>query len=221
MFILKSDRYVCQWGVRYDITVVMPRASAEAKNETRQRLLLAAGQGFRTHGYGGVGVDGVAKDAGVTSGAFYAHFGSKAAIFREALAEGLRQLRDGIGIFRRRHGPHWLRRFATWYLSAERRANLAGSCALPTLSLEAARADDATRHAYDEHLRAVLKELQAGLGGTRREDHALAILALLCGGMSMAHAVHDPRLGARIAHAVIDAITTLGERPHSTKENSI
>lgn len=142
-------------------------------------------------------------------------------MFQAALAEGLGQLRDGLGIFQRRHGSQWLRKFATWYLSAKRRADLGGSCALATLSLEAARAGDATREAYDDHLRAILKELQAGLDGTRREDHALAILALLSGGMSMAHAVHDPRLGVRIARAVIDAITALGERPDLAKGTNI
>ncbi len=189
----------------------MPRASAQAKEETRQRLLRAAARGFRTRGYGGLAVDAVAEEAGVTSGAFYAHFGSKAAMFQAALAEGLGQLRDGLGIFQRRNGSQWLRKFATWYLSAERRADLAGSCALPTLSLEAARSDDETREAYDEQLRAIVKAFQAGLEGSHREEQALAILALLSGGLSMAHAVHDQRLGARIAHAVINAVSVLGD----------
>ncbi len=146
----------------------------------------------------------------MTSGAFYAHFESKAAVFREALRKGLGDLRVGIGAARAKNGAGWLRKFATWYLSAERRADLAGSCALPTLTLEAARADDVTRKAYDEHLRAVVKELAAALDGERREADALAILALLSGGMSIAHAVHDQKLGARVARAVADAVVRLG-----------
>jgi TetR/AcrR family transcriptional regulator, transcriptional repressor for nem operon len=189
----------------------MGRSSARVKEETRGRLLAAAGRGFRMHGFGGVGVDGVAKDAGVTSGAFYVHFGSKAEIFRAALAKGLDDLRGGLGVFQQKYGAGWLRRFVLWYLNDERRADLPGSCALATLTLEAARADAATRELYDEHLRAIAKALQAGLGGSRREADAWAILALLSGGMSMAHAAKDPKLGARIARSVANAVIAIGE----------
>ena len=41
------------------------------KQEARTKILDAAGRGFRRLGFGGIGVDGLAKEAGVTSGAFY------------------------------------------------------------------------------------------------------------------------------------------------------
>lgn len=177
--------------------------------ETRRRLLRAAGRGFRMSGYGGLGVDAVAKEAGVTSGAFYAHFGSKADAFREALRLGLGELRDGILTLRSREGKRWLRTFATWYVSPQRRADLAGSCALPALTLEAARGDADARETYEQALREVVASAAAGLEGRNRETRALAILALLAGAMSMAHAVDDERLGTRIARAVTDAIAKL------------
>ncbi|MFT7414539.1 MAG: TetR/AcrR family transcriptional repressor of nem operon, partial [Methylophagaceae bacterium] len=40
------------------------------KNETRKRIIKAASKGFRSNGYAGIGVDSIAKEAGVTSGAF-------------------------------------------------------------------------------------------------------------------------------------------------------
>lgn len=55
------------------------------KEETWRLMLEAAGRAFRSPGYDGIGVDGLAKGAGVTSGAFYAHFGSKAAAFDAAI----------------------------------------------------------------------------------------------------------------------------------------
>jgi AcrR family transcriptional regulator len=186
----------------------MPRSTATAAEETRRRLLGAAARGFRISGYGGLGVDTVAKDAGVTSGAFYAHFGSKADAFRETLRAGLGELRNGIATWREQ-GPGWLRRFAMWYLGPQRRADLSLSCALPTLSLEAARADDATRAQYA----ALLQEIAATLAGDESlaaQEPALAVLALLSGGMIMAHAVGDSRLGARIARAVANAVEKVG-----------
>ena len=52
-------------------------AKGDKKLETRSRIIDAAGRSFRSNGYAGIGVDGIAKAAGVTSGAFYAHLGSK------------------------------------------------------------------------------------------------------------------------------------------------
>ena len=186
----------------------MPRSSAIGAEETRRRLLTAAARGFRISGYGGLGVDAVAKDAGVTSGAFYAHFGSKAEAFRETLRTGLGELRDGIATWRE-GGPGWLRRFATWYLGPQRRADLSSSCALPTLSLEAARSDDATRAEYAAQIREIAATL-ADDSSAAAQERALAVLALLSGGMIMAHAVGDSRLGTRIARAVVNAVEKVG-----------
>jgi AcrR family transcriptional regulator len=189
----------------------MGRSSATDTRKTRGRLIEAAGRAFRLHGFGGVGVDSVAKEAGVTSGAFYTHFSSKGQIFRTAVDQGLEQLRSGIEAARTAGGDNWLHRFATWYLGPERRADLALSCALPTLSLDAARADSETRVAYETQLRGIVRELTAGLAGTRREADAWAILALLAGGMMMAHAVRDPRLAARIARSIVTAIVAVAQ----------
>ena len=57
--------------------------------DARQRLVEAAGRGFRTGGFGGAGVDALAKGAGLTSGAFYAHFDSKAEAFRLVVSAGI------------------------------------------------------------------------------------------------------------------------------------
>lgn len=187
----------------------MPRSSATATDETRRRLLRAAGRGFRKYGFGGLGVDAVAEDAGVTSGAFYSHFESKAAVFREALGSGLSELRDGIVAAHTNTGAGWLRKFATWYLSPERRADLAGSCTLPTLTLEAARADADTREVYDLHLREVIAAMASGMHGKNREGNAITALVLLSGGLAITHAVEDPKLATRIARAVVTAVATL------------
>ena len=69
------------------------------KEETRRKVLDSASKSFRKHGYAGIGVDYLAKSAGVTSGAIYSHFGSKEGAFDEVLAEGLalRRCRRGLG----------------------------------------------------------------------------------------------------------------------------
>ena len=64
----------------------MARPKGSTSN-ARERLIEAAGRGF-PHWFGGIGVDGLAKAAGLTSGAFYIHFSSKREAFRFAHHEG-------------------------------------------------------------------------------------------------------------------------------------
>src|SRR3954449_9138772 len=64
----------------------MPVAKAGSKKEeTRERILRAAARAIRKHGYEGVGVADVMKEAGLTHGGFYAHFESRDALLVEAL----------------------------------------------------------------------------------------------------------------------------------------
>jgi AcrR family transcriptional regulator len=55
----------------------MARTQGERKAETRAKLLAAAAELFADQGVDAVSVDAVAEAAGRTSGAVYAHFGSK------------------------------------------------------------------------------------------------------------------------------------------------
>src|ERR1041385_8788638 len=54
------------------------------KEETRERILRAAARAIRKHGYEGVGVAEVMKEAGLTHGGFYAHFESRDALLAAA-----------------------------------------------------------------------------------------------------------------------------------------
>jgi AcrR family transcriptional regulator len=176
------------------------------RQQSRQRILEAVGRGFRTAGYNGVGVDGLAKAAGMTSGAFYGHFRSKAEAFRAAVVTGLRQLLAGVESCRRQHGSSWVAAFADFYLSQKVTCAPGESCALPSLSPEVARADEAARLAYQEELVKLVDAIATGLpttgGKKQRRRTAWVLLAQLAGGVMMARAVADATLAAEIATAV-------------------
>lgn len=180
------------------------RYSTDHKEQTRARIMAAAARVFRESGYGGAGIDGLTKAAGVTNGAFYGHFKTKADAFREAVATGLDELREAVLSFRQNHGPDWLPRFARFYLGPRQSAPLGEACALPTLSSEVMRADPATREVYTAGLQAVLDAMAAQRpdGDAEREDAAIATLALLVGGALLGRAVGDAALAARIHRAV-------------------
>jgi len=73
----------------------MGRIAGVTSAETRARLLRAAADVFAARGYDGTRVADIAAAAGVSNGALYAHFGSKAELLVAALrAHGRRHLAD-------------------------------------------------------------------------------------------------------------------------------
>ena len=163
------------------------------EGDARARLVEAAGRGFRTGGFGGAGVDALAKGAGLTSGAFYAHFDSKAEAFRLAVADGLSFLRGGILKFQETHGRNWRELFIDFYLGPRMEVALDEACGLPSFSSDVARADDATRAVYEAELDLLVEAIAGGLRGAHARDRALALVAILSGAASMARAVKDER----------------------------
>jgi TetR/AcrR family transcriptional repressor of nem operon len=175
------------------------------KEQARARILAAVGRGFRKRGYGGVGVDGLAKEAEVTSGALYGHFASKDAAFREAVVAGIDELRVGVETLRAEHGAKWVEVFVDFYLGHRRVCDLGESCALQSLTPEVQRADAGTKAAFQHEMRAVVNAVADGLPGGAEADRARrawALLAILSGGVTLARAVADPAVSNEIAAAL-------------------
>src|SRR3954471_24587536 len=61
-----------------------PSTRAEAKEASHDRIVSAAARAIRRSGYDGTGVADIMKEAGLTHGAFYAHFPSREAMLAEA-----------------------------------------------------------------------------------------------------------------------------------------
>lgn len=192
------------------------RYGPDHKGAARRRILEAAGRGFRRLGFGGIGVDGLAREAGVTSGAFYGHFPSKAEAFKAAAVEGLVHLREGVEALQAGAGEAWFEKFVDFYMSARRTCDLGESCALQSLTPEVTRADRPTKAAYEAELVRVVEAVAGGLPkGTlaARRKTAWAVLSILSGGVSIARSAADPRIGAQIAAGVRNAALKLAENP--------
>ena len=184
------------------------RYKAGHKEEARARMIAAASRGFRRRGFGGIGVDGLAKEAEVTSGAFYSHFSSKEAAFKEAVVAGIEELCAAVLSFRKAHGAKWIEAFADFYLGYKRVCELGDSCALQSLSPEVGRSDAETRSAYEAGMLKVADAVAEGLeGGTlaERRQRAWALLSILSGGVTLARAVADEEVSSGIADAVKSA----------------
>lgn len=185
------------------------------KQETRKRIISAASRSFRSRGYAGIGVDGIAKEAGVTSGAFYAHLGSKDGAFEAALATGLDEVITAVPIFQAEHGKQWIIAFADYYLGSEHRNDLSCGCAMTTLSPEVVRTKPELHAVYEEKMLDIVELMANGLAGSSREEcisRAWAVIGMLIGGLTMARAVASINVAEQIAASISKtAIITAGE----------
>src|SRR5688572_9839404 len=102
------------------------RYGKEQKPATRQRIIEAAGRRFKQNGLDGSGIATLMADAGLTNGAFYAHFGSKEDLVAATVTEQLRAQRESFG--RQAAEPGGLELIVRRYLSAEHRDNPEQGC---------------------------------------------------------------------------------------------
>lgn len=70
--------------------------SFEQGGEVRQRILDAAAEVFAERGFGGAGVDAIARRAGVNKAMLYYHVGDKAALFGEVVRANVGRIRQAV-----------------------------------------------------------------------------------------------------------------------------
>src|SRR4051812_7028066 len=120
------------------------------KQATRQRIVEAAGRRFKQDGIDGAGVAAVMSDAGLTNGAFYAHFASKEDLVANALADQLRAQRHSFGA--QPTDRPGLEAIIRAYLSPEHRDQCADGCPSAALLDEIVRRPAATKHVFTDEL---------------------------------------------------------------------
>ena len=169
------------------------------RENTHQQLLESVHKNFRKLGYDGAGVDGLAAAAGVSSGAFYSHFGSKAQAFRESISIGIHQFEEVVKHYQEEYGKDWLKQFSKFYLVEKRNCDLSESCALQSLSTEVARSDEETRAIFQSELLKAAETFSAGMKSTA---DTWPVIATLIGGTILARAVKDKKLADQIASSI-------------------
>ena len=176
---------------------------AELKQASLRRILDAASRRLRREGLRGAAIAPVMQEAGLTHGAFYAHFGTKddltAAALRHALADNRPRWMG------RARDPSWalrLARLARRYLTPAHRDAPEAGCALAAVASEAGRGEAAFRRVYEQELCRSLDAIRnAEAPGPERLDEAIAFMALCVGGITLARAVEDQAFSDRILAA--------------------
>ena len=168
-----------------------PVEETAAKHE---RIVKEASRLFRERGFENVTVGEVMKAAGLTHGAFYAHFSSKQELQEAAVAYG-----QGVSAGRARSNgaTRWGRRvYFDRYLSQRHRDNPGDGCTMAALAQEVVRSTPELKTAFERGL----EEILAAGGGDRKES--IFQTAALLGGVVLARAVQDPRFSKEILRSV-------------------
>ena len=174
------------------------------REETRQRILAAAGTLFREHGIDGVGVDAVMKQAGLTHGGFYMHFPSKealAAAVSQTLLEKAASRWDTISRSGDREDA--LRRIVLPYLDPTHVASAQG-CPLTTIGPDVARRST-SRAAIGDALCGMIDALARVLPNRKRAK-ALAALSTMVGAVVLSRLADDPDLAQAFLQAAADSL---------------
>jgi TetR/AcrR family transcriptional regulator, transcriptional repressor for nem operon len=188
------------------------RYGKDQKQATRQRILEAAGRRFKEDGIDGAGVAAVMSDAGLTNGAFYAHFASKEDLVANVLADQLRAQRHRFET--QSSDRAGLEAIVRAYLSPEHRDQLADGCPSAALLDEIARRPDTTRQVFTEELLGTADDIAARLDPTdgSRID-ALALIGFMTGTLQVARALTDRDLSDQLlARGVETALELLDDR---------
>jgi TetR/AcrR family transcriptional regulator, transcriptional repressor for nem operon len=183
----------------------MARYTSEHKRLTRHRILERAGRRFKRDGIDGSGIATLMADAGLTNGAFYAHFESKDDLVAAVVEDQLRaQGESYAAAFSDREG---FEQFVRDYLSTGHRDAPEDGCPSAALLDEIVRGGDATRRAYTTGLLAMIDRVAALVDAPDQRTarvRALTIFASMVGTLQLSRALADKRLSAAVLRQGID-----------------
>ena len=195
----------------------MARYGKEHKQATRRRIIETAGRRLKQEGIDGTGIAALMADAGLTNGAFYAHFASKDDLVATAVADQLRE--QSVTFSAQTPGRAGLEQIVRGYLSVQHRDNRQDGCPSAALLDEIGRCTDATKQAYTEGLLAVIDDIAARLAPDDPQParvKTLSVFAMMAGTLQLSRALADRQLADEVLEQGIqNALTLLGAGHHS------
>ena len=177
----------------------MARYGKEHKEATRRRIVDKAGRRLKANGIDGSGIATLMADAGLTNGAFYAHFASKEDLVATAVADQLRV--QGERYSAAPPGREGVRKMVREYLSVTHRDSLQDGCPSAALLAEIGRCGQDTKRAYTEGVLAIVDEIAGRLAPhdpRSARGETLGLFAMLIGTMQLSRALSDQQLADEI-----------------------
>ena len=185
------------------------RYSSEHKEQSKDRILEAARGRFREHGFDGASIDQVMSAAGLTRGAFYAHFTSKDDLVRQVLdiEAGLVKTLQQAAHSDEPRGA--VSAAIADYLDTAQSEDVATGCPLVAHPVDAIRGDFIRKQGYTDQLSSLIASLEVVLD----QDDAIAVSVLTVGAGLLSAASADPSLANRIEEVCLAKIEEIVSVP--------
>lgn len=169
--------------------------SREHKEKTRNDILNSARKLFSTKGFNAVTVNEVMDDCSLTRGGFYAHFDSKADLYREALKFSATNSELAKAKPEETSSKEWLSKLLDTYLSIEH-VNGEKPCPLAFLATDIASRDHATKETYTDTYKNMNKIIldYAGTDSLCNKDNVISLTSMIIGAVAIARTIDDQSL---------------------------
>jgi TetR/AcrR family transcriptional regulator, transcriptional repressor for nem operon len=186
-------------------------ARAAAKEASHDRIVSVASRAIRRSGYSGTGVADIMKEAGLTHGAFYAHFESREAMLAEAAARACAEAAAlAAGAAAGVPSERALESMVRAYLSREHLEQIERGCPLVALGSETARQAPEIRRATTRHIKETIDLVarqSPDWGQPGAHERAMVALATMVGTLLLARTVDEPALADSLREAAIKHLT--------------
>lgn len=182
----------------------MSRTPNSRKEETHERIVDVAARAIRRHGYAGIGVADVMKEAGLTHGGFYAHFDSRDALLVEALERAGRESFKAVtraAELRARKGVSAFRSLVETYLADDHLASLETGCPVAALGCDMPRQSEIVREASAVRVQRLIATVRSTLPEAPRAT-ASVVAGTLVGSLQLARALGANAEGRALLSAV-------------------
>ncbi|CZW64695.1 TetR family transcriptional regulator [Enterobacter hormaechei] len=184
-----------------------------AKEASHERIVDVAARAIRRSGYDGTGVADIMKEAGLTHGAFYAHFASREAMLAEAADRAGAQSNAATAAAAASVAPQQaMETLIRGYLSQAHQEATETGCPIAALVSEMPRQSPEVRRAATRHIKGaidLIAQQSADWGQAAAHERALVIAATLVGALALVRAVDDPALADRMREAAIQHLLSL------------
>lgn len=182
-------------------------ARTAAKEASHERIVSVAARAIRRSGYDGTGVADIMKEAGLTHGAFYAHFSSREAMLAEAAARACAETAAlTADVVASVPAGQALASMLRAYLSPEHLKQVEVGCPLAALGSETARQTPEVRRVITRHIKEMIDLVarqSTDWGKPGAHERALVTVATMVGTLLLARAVDEPALADSLCEAAL------------------
>lgn len=176
------------------------------KIESRERILNVASRLFKKNGFTATGIDQIMEEAGLTAGAFYAHFKSKTDLLEQSVEHSFKFSRN-LMMKDTEHmsGEEKIRTIMNRYISTLHRDLPEKGCMIPALASEIYRGSDKASEMIGKFLnkwaQLMMIHIEGDFTPAEKKQKALNIISQAVGAILLSRMVKNTELSDEIINS--------------------